>query len=84
MSAVLMLILQWLSPHHFSWPHSGIHGLNHQVCLLCGMAFECDVTGSRHKKRVALPTGAMSRQPLTYLVADSLRGRLASLFRARA
>jgi hypothetical protein len=29
-------------PHRFSWPHSGAHGLDYQVCLICGAAYEYD------------------------------------------
>jgi hypothetical protein len=61
MSALLKQILQWLCPHRFSWPHSGIHGQDYQVCLNCGTAFEYDVTKMRRTKRLALYTGAMSR-----------------------
>ena len=28
-----------LCPHRFSWPHSGVHGQDYQVCLICGTAF---------------------------------------------
>jgi hypothetical protein len=60
MSALLQQILQWLCPHRFSWPHSGIHGQDYQVCLHCGTAFEHDVTKMRRTKRLDLFTGAMS------------------------
>jgi hypothetical protein len=31
-----------LCPHRFSWPHSGLHGQDYQVCLICGTAFGYD------------------------------------------
>jgi hypothetical protein len=62
MSALLKQILRFLCPHRFSWPHSGIHGQDYQVCLRCGTAFEYDTTAMRRTGRVVLPTGAMSRQ----------------------
>jgi hypothetical protein len=57
MSALLKQILQWLCPHRFSWPHS-IHGQDYQVCLLCGTAFEYDVTAMRRTGRLVAPSGA--------------------------
>jgi hypothetical protein len=62
MSAFLRVLLRWLCPHRFSWPHSGIHGQEYQVCLRCGTAFEYDTTAMRRTGRVVLHTGAMSRQ----------------------
>ena len=62
MSALLRHLLRWLCPHRFSWPHSGIHGQDYQVCLRCGTAFEYDTTAMRRTGKVVLPTGAMSRQ----------------------
>ena len=62
MSAFLKQFLQWLCPHRFSWPHSGIDGRDYQICLRCGTAFEYDVTKMRRTGRLVLPTGAMSRQ----------------------
>ena len=29
-------------PHRFSWPHSGAHGRDYQVCLICGAKYEYD------------------------------------------
>jgi hypothetical protein len=53
MSALLNQVLRWLCPHRFSWPHSGIYGQDYQVCLLCGTAFEYDVTTMRRTGRLA-------------------------------
>jgi hypothetical protein len=47
MSALLRQILRFLCPHRFSWPHSGTHGQDYQVCLRCGTAFEHDTTAMR-------------------------------------
>jgi hypothetical protein len=55
MSALLKRILRWLCPHRFSWPHSGIDGQDYQVCLLCGTAFEFDVSTMRRTGRLVLP-----------------------------
>ena len=59
--SLLNQILRFLCPHRFSWPRSGIHGQDYQVCLLCGTVFEYDVTTMRRTGRLVLPTGAMSR-----------------------
>jgi hypothetical protein len=44
MSAILKHVLRWFCPHRFSWPHSGVHGQDYQICLRCGTAFEYDTT----------------------------------------
>jgi hypothetical protein len=62
MSAFLKQISQWLCPHRFSWPHSGNEGQDYQVCLNCGAVYGYDVDKMRRTKRLALYTGAMSRQ----------------------
>jgi hypothetical protein len=62
MLGLLRQIVQYLCPHRFSWPHSGAHGQDYQVCLLCGTAYEYDWTTMRRTGRLALPTGAMNRQ----------------------
>jgi hypothetical protein len=62
MSALFKQVLRWLCPHRFSWPHSGTHGQDYQVCLFCGTAFEFDVNTMRRTGRLILPTGAMSRK----------------------
>jgi hypothetical protein len=62
MSTLLKQVLRFLCPHRFSWPRSGIHGQDYQVCLICGTAFEFDVTTMRRTGRLVSPTGEMSRQ----------------------
>lgn len=52
-------LLQKLCPHRFSWPHSGLHGKDYQVCLICGSTYEYDWITMRRVRRVALP---VSRQ----------------------
>jgi hypothetical protein len=52
MSALLKHIVRWFCPHRFSWPHSGVEGQDYQVCLLCGTAFEYDMTNMRRTGRV--------------------------------
>jgi hypothetical protein len=59
MSALLKQIVRWLCPHRFSWPHSGMHGQECQVCLRCGTAFEHDTSAMRRTGKVVLPIGAM-------------------------
>jgi hypothetical protein len=51
-SGVLKRLFQWLCPHRFSWPHSGMGGQDYQVCLLCGTAYEYDWTTMRRTGRV--------------------------------
>jgi hypothetical protein len=48
------LILR-LCPHRFSWPHSGLHGQDYQVCLICGAAFEYDWTTMRRTRPLVTP-----------------------------
>jgi hypothetical protein len=47
-----------LCPHRFSWPHSGSHGQDYQVCLICGTAFGYDWSTMRRTGPLALPTYA--------------------------
>lgn len=48
--------LQWLLQkccmHRFSWPHTGRHGQDYQVCLICGAAYEFDTTTMRRTGRL--------------------------------
>ncbi len=55
-SGLLKRILRWLCPHRFSWPHSGVHGRDYQICLLCGTAYEYDWTTMRRTGRVVAPS----------------------------
>jgi hypothetical protein len=51
-----------LCPHRFSWPHSGPHGQDYQVCLICGTAYEFDVVEMRRTGRVFHPPEAETGQ----------------------
>jgi hypothetical protein len=54
----LKQLLSTLCPHRFSWPHSGAHGQDYQVCLICGVAYEYDwITMRRTRQIVLLPDG---------------------------
>ncbi len=48
-------ILEKLCPHRFSWPHSGVHGQDYQVCLICGTAYEYDWVTMRRVRRLESP-----------------------------
>ena len=39
--------------HQFSWPHTGAHGQDYQVCLVCGAAYGFDCTTMRRTGRLA-------------------------------
>jgi hypothetical protein len=61
-------IIEKLCPHRFSWPHSGAHGQDYQVCLICGTAYEYDWITMRRTGRLVNPEGgqgepASSKQP---------------------
>jgi hypothetical protein len=45
-------LIEKLCPHRFSWPHSGAHGQDYQVCLICGTAYEYDWITMRRTRRV--------------------------------
>lgn len=47
-----------LCPHRFSWPHSGTHGQDYQVCLICGTAFGYDWTTMRRTGPLVLASEA--------------------------
>lgn len=51
-------LFEKLCPHRFSWPHSGLHGQDYQVCLICGTAFGYDWTTMRRTGPLALETQA--------------------------
>jgi hypothetical protein len=61
MSALFKQIFRWLCPHRFSWPHTGAHGQDYQVCLICGTAFEYDLNTMRRTGRLVLPTDTLSQ-----------------------
>jgi hypothetical protein len=52
-----------LCPHRFSWPHSGLHGQDYQVCLICGTAFGYDWTTMRRTGPLALSPDAQTGFP---------------------
>jgi hypothetical protein len=41
-----------LCRHDFSWPHTGGHGQDYQVCLICGAVYEFDCTTMRRTRRL--------------------------------
>ena len=41
--------------HRFSWPHTGVHGQDYQVCLNCGAAYEFDCETMTRTGRLAAP-----------------------------
>jgi hypothetical protein len=45
-------LIDRLCPHRFSWPHSGAHGQDYQVCLICGTAYEYDMVNMRRTGRL--------------------------------
>ncbi len=38
--------------HQFSWPHTGAHGQDYQVCLVCGAAYGFDCRTMRRTGRL--------------------------------
>ena len=48
-------LMEALCPHQFSWPRSGAHGQDYQVCVLCGIAYEYDVLTMRRTGRLITP-----------------------------
>ena len=48
-------ILQKCCRHRFSWPHTGMHGQDYQVCLLCGAAYEFDCATMTRTGRLVEP-----------------------------
>jgi hypothetical protein len=54
MSQFLKRLLARLCPHRFSWPHSGLHGQDYQVCLICGTVFGYDWTNMKRTGRLGL------------------------------
>lgn len=48
-------ILQKCCRHRFSWPHTGVHGQDYQVCLICGAAYEFDCSTMSRTGRVVEP-----------------------------
>ena len=55
MTQPLKTIFQWLCPHRFSWPRSGSHGEDYQVCLICGTSYAYDWSSMRRTRRLDTP-----------------------------
>jgi hypothetical protein len=51
----LKKLLQACCRHNFSWPHTGAHGQDYQICLLCGAAYEYDLATMRRTRRLPPP-----------------------------
>ena len=51
-SSLLRKLLEKLCPHSFSWPHTGGHGHDYQVCLICGSVYEYDCVEMRRTGRL--------------------------------
>jgi hypothetical protein len=58
-SPFLKRLLQRCCVHRFSWPHTGVHGQDYQVCLICGAAYEYDWTTMRRTGRLVTPADAL-------------------------
>jgi len=58
-SPLLKRLLQKCCVHRFSWPHTGVHGQDYQVCLICGAAYEYDWTTMRRTGRLVTPADAL-------------------------
>ena len=50
---ILKRLLEILCRHEFSWPHSGAHGRDYQVCMRCGTVYEYDWVAMRRTRRLA-------------------------------
>lgn len=48
----LTRLLQSCCRHNFSWPHTGSHGHDYQVCVLCGAAYEYDWSTMKRTRRI--------------------------------
>ena len=60
---LLKRLLQSFCRHRFSWPHTGAHGQDYQVCLLCGATYAFDLTTMKRTGRLA--AAEERRSPLT-------------------
>jgi hypothetical protein len=47
---LLQQLLKALCPHRFTWPRTGEHGQDYQVCVICGAAYEYDWTSMRRTR----------------------------------
>jgi hypothetical protein len=57
---LLARLSEMLCRHQFSWPHTGAHGQDYQVCLVCGTAYGFDCKTMRRTGRLAPTVGARS------------------------
>ncbi len=55
---LLNRISEMLCSHSFSWPHTGSHGQDYQVCVLCGAAYTYDWETMRRTGRLAARDGS--------------------------
>jgi len=49
---LLNRLMQSFCRHNFSWPHTGRHGQDYQVCLICGATYEYDFNTMRRGRLV--------------------------------
>ncbi|HUO25605.1 MAG TPA: hypothetical protein VMU61_08060 [Candidatus Aquilonibacter sp.] len=56
----LTRFFELLCRHEFSWPHTGGHGQDYQVCLICGAVYEFDCATMQRTRRLAEPPGPSS------------------------
>jgi hypothetical protein len=59
---IIQRLIESLCPHRFSWPHSGSHGQDYQVCLICGTAYEYDLVNMCRTGRVITPIEASAQE----------------------
>ena len=50
---LLMRLFGMLCRHEFSWPHTGAHGQDYQVCLICGTVYEFDCETMQRTRRLS-------------------------------
>jgi hypothetical protein len=51
----LTWLLEKLCQHQFSWPQTGVHGQDYQVCVICGATYKYDWATMRRTGRLAAP-----------------------------
>jgi hypothetical protein len=56
----LSRLLEIFCRHEFSWPHTGTHGQDYQVCTICGAIYEFDCATMRRTRRLAETPGTKS------------------------
>jgi len=60
---LLTRLFEILCRHDFSWPHTGAHGQDYQVCLVCGAVYEFDCAAMRRTRRLAEVPGVPPASP---------------------